>query len=308
MTVDFRIFTEPQQGASYDALLAAARLAEKHGFDGFFRSDHFLRMGSSDGLPGPTDAWTTLAGLARETSRIRLGTLMTSATFRHPAILAVQAAQVDHMSGGRIELGIGAGWYEAEHRAFGIPFPPKLFDRFEEQLAIITGLWDTPDGVTFTFRGEHFSLENNPALPKPLQSELPIIIGGNGPTRTPEFAARFANEYNAAFPELDAVRGRYATIRDTCERLERNPDDLVYSAALVACVGSTEEDFRRRAAIIGRDPQELREHGICGTPSEAADRIGAFVREGVERFYLQILDVNDLDHIELIAREVIAAL
>ncbi|MBN4927560.1 LLM class F420-dependent oxidoreductase [Hoyosella rhizosphaerae] len=308
MTPDFRIFTEPQQGATYDDLLAVAKKTEQLGFDGFFRSDHFLKMGGVSGLPGPTDAWTTLAGLARETSRIRLGTLMTSATFRHPSILAVQVAQVDQMSGGRVELGIGSGWYKEEHTAFGIPFPTKLFDRFEEQLAIVTGLWDTPKGVNFSFKGEHYELTDCPAFPKPVQTQLPIIIGGSGPTRTPAFAARFANEYNAAFPALDGLAQRFQTIRDACEEYERNPADLVHSAALVVCVGRDEAEFRRRAERIGRNPGELREHGIAGTPTEAIDQIGRFSRAGVERFYLQVLDLHDLEHIELIASDVVAQL
>ncbi|WP_447646153.1 LLM class flavin-dependent oxidoreductase [Nocardioides zeae] len=145
--MDLRIFTEPQQGATYDDLLAVAQETERLGFDAFFRSDHYLHM-SGDGLPGPTDAWTTLAGLARETSTIRLGTLMTSATFRHPGVLAIQVAQVDQMSGGRVELGLGAGWFEGEHAAYGIPFPDtrERFDRYAEQLEIVTGLWATPEG------------------------------------------------------------------------------------------------------------------------------------------------------------------
>jgi alkanesulfonate monooxygenase SsuD/methylene tetrahydromethanopterin reductase-like flavin-dependent oxidoreductase (luciferase family) len=147
-----RIFTEPQMGATYDDLLAVARRAEETGFDAFFRSDHYLTMGG-DGLPGPTDAWVTLGGLARETSRIRLGTLMTAATFRLPGPLAISVAQVDQMSGGRVELGIGAGWFEAEHSAYGIPFPElgERFDRYEEQVAVVHGLWNTPPGETFDF-------------------------------------------------------------------------------------------------------------------------------------------------------------
>jgi len=146
-----RIFTEPQQGASYETLSTVARTAESLGFDGFFRSDHYLSMGSATGLPGPSDAWTTLAGIARETSTIRLGTLVTSATFRHPGPLAITVAGVDAMAGGRVELGLGAGWYEAEHTAYGIPFPPlgERFERLEEQLAVITGLWGTPEGAAY---------------------------------------------------------------------------------------------------------------------------------------------------------------
>ena len=171
--MELRIFTEPQQGATYDDLLAVARTAEELGFGAFFRSDHYLGMGT-EGLPGPSDAWVTLAGLARDTSTIRLGTMMTSATFRHPGPLAIAVANVDQMSGGRVELGIGAGWFEQEHTAYGIPFPStgERFDRFEEQLAVITGLWGTPEGERFSFDGEHYRLVDSPALPKPVQRRV----------------------------------------------------------------------------------------------------------------------------------------
>ena len=169
--MQLRIFTEPQQGASYDQLLAVARAAEAHGFDAFFRSDHFLAMGT-DGMPGPTDAWVTLGALAVQTERIRLGTLVTSATFRLPGPLAIQVAQVDQMSGGRVELGIGAGWYEAEHKAYGIPFPSlgDRFERLDEQLAIVTRLWKNPVGARFSFSGKHYQIADSPALPKPAQA------------------------------------------------------------------------------------------------------------------------------------------
>src|SRR5687768_12581759 len=200
--MQLRIFTEPQQGASYDDQLAVARLAEELGFDAFFRSDHYLKMGGVSGRPGPTDSWVTLAGLARETSTIRLGTLVTSATFRHPGPLAISVAQVDAMSGGRVELGLGAGWFEAEHEAYAIPFPPvgERFARLDEQLAIVTGLWRTPAGERFSYSGRHYSVVDSPALPKPVQSPRPpVIIGGGGPKRTPRLAAQFADEFNLPF-------------------------------------------------------------------------------------------------------------
>ncbi len=169
------IFTEPQQGASYDDQLAHATLTERLGFHGWFRSDHILVMGETDPLPGPTDAWVTLAGLARETERIRLGTLVSSATFRHPSLLAIQVAQVDAMSGGRVDFGLGTGWFAEEHEAYGVPFPARRFGMFEEQLAVLTGLWSTPIGETLDFVGEHYTLKGSPALPKPAQSRMPVI-------------------------------------------------------------------------------------------------------------------------------------
>lgn len=309
--MDLRIFTEPQQGASYDDILAVAKATEDLGFDGFFRSDHYLRMGQGDGLPGPTDAWTTLAGLARETSRIRLGTLVSSVTYRQPGVLAIQVAQVDQMSGGRVELGLGTGWFAAEHAAYGIPFPEKRFGLLEEQLEIVTGLWRTPVGERYSFAGEHWTLTDSPALPKPVQHAavggghgVPVIVGGGGPRRTPALAARFASEYNASFPEIDQVPTLFGRVRAAAEAIERDPADLTYSVALVMCVGEDEAAFTRRAAAIGREPAELREHGVAGTVAEVVDRLGTLADAGVQRVYLQVLDLADLEHLEVVAREV----
>lgn len=302
--MDLRIFTEPQQGASYDTLLTVAKATEDLGFDGFFRSDHYLRMGEVDGLPGPTDAWVTLAGLARETRRIRLGTLMTAATFRLPGVLAIQVAQVDQMSGGRVELGLGAGWYEEEHTAYGIPFPAEKFARLEEQLAIVTGLWATEEGKTFSHQGTHYQLTDSPALPKPAQAKVPVLIGGSGPVRTPRLAARYADEFNMPFASIADSESQFARVRAAAEQAGRQGDDLVYSNALVACVGRDEAEVARRAAAIGRQVDELRTNGLAGTPAEVVDRIGQYAAAGSQRMYLQILDLADLDHLELIASEV----
>ena len=303
-----RIFTEPQQGATYDDLLAVATAAERLGFGAFFRSDHYLAMGGSleaGGLPGPTDAWITLAGLARDTSTIRLGTLVTAATFRHPGPLAIAVAGVDQMSGGRVELGIGTGWYEREHAAYGIEFPPlgERFDRLEEQLAVISGLWSTPVGETFTHNGPRFPVHDSPALPKPTQSGgVPIIIGGGGPTRTPALAARHANEFNLPFPELDAFVAQRERVRTACTDAGRDPDELTYSVALVVCVGATEVDVVRRAAAIGREPDDLRQHGVAGTLDEARTTLARWAEAGAERVYLQVLDLADIEHLDVIAQ------
>ncbi|RFA14583.1 LLM class F420-dependent oxidoreductase [Subtercola boreus] len=302
--MQLRIFTEPQQGASYDDLLAVAQATERLGFDAFFRSDHYLAMGDASRLPGLTDAWTTLAGLARETSRIKLGTLVSSVTYRQPGILAIQVAQVDAMSGGRAELGLGTGWFEAEHRAYGIPFPEKRFGMLEEQLEIVTGLYGTPAGETYSFTGEHYTLENTPALARPVQDPFPVIVGGSGKARTPSLAARFATEFNAPFPELDQIRPQFDRVRAACESVERDPDSLTYSAALIVVAGADEAEFARRAAAVGRQPEELREHGIAGTASEAIDRINRLAELGVERLYLQVMDLHDLEHLEFIAAEI----
>ena len=303
-----RIFTEPQQGATYDQLVRVAIEAERLGFDAFFRSDHYLVMGGKDGLPGPTDAWVTLAGIARETQRIRLGTLVTSATFRLPGPLAISVAQVDAMSGGRVELGIGAAWFDDEHTAYGIPFPPvgERFERLEEQLAIISGLWTTPDGLHFVYDGAHYQLADSPGLPKPIQRPgPPIIVGGGGPRRTPRLAATYAAEFNLAFRQVEDTIAQFSTVRAACEAAGRDPDDLVYSAAQIIVTGTNDADIARRAAWIGRDVDELREHGLCGTPDQVVEKLGTFAQAGAERLYLQLLDLDDLDHLELIAAEVL---
>ncbi|AEW97026.1 MULTISPECIES: LLM class F420-dependent oxidoreductase [Streptomycetaceae] len=302
--MDLRIFTEPQQGASYDTLLTVAKATEDLGFDAFFRSDHYLRMGASDGLPGPTDAWITLAGLARETRRIRLGTLMTAGTFRLPGVLAIQVAQVDQMSGGRVELGLGAGWYEEEHTAYGIPFPKEKFARLEEQLAIVTGLWSTPVGRTFSHSGTHYHLQDSPALPKPAQKKVPVLIGGHGAKRTPQLAARYADEFNIPFASVEDTERQFGRVRAAAEEHGRKGDDLVYSNALVVCVGKDDAEVARRAAAIGREPDELRANGLAGSPAEVVDKIGRYASVGSSRIYLQVLDLHDLDHLELIASEV----
>ena len=305
--MQLRIFTEPQQGAYYDDLLAVARAAEDLGFDAFFRSDHYLKMGDVSGQPGPTDAWITLAGLARDTSTIRLGTLVTSATFRLPGPLAISVAQVDEMSGGRVELGLGAGWYEDEHKAYGIPFPASVgerFDRLEEQLEIITGLWATPRD-SFSFPGRTTRSSRHPALPKPVQRPRPpIIIGGRGKQRTPSLAARFAAEYNMPFASIDDFSEQSERVRAACAAIGRDPASMTISAALVVCVGRDEAEFARRAAAIGRKGDELRENGACGTVDEVVATLQKWESAGAQRVYLQILDLSDLDHLQMIADSV----
>lgn len=312
MSFPLRIMTEPQQGATYDDLLAVAREAERLGFDGFFRSDHYARIGGDpagpDAQPGPTDAWVTLGALARETSGIRLGTLMSSATFRLPGPLAISAATVDAMSGGRVELGLGTGWFEAEHTAYGIPFPPlaERFDRLEEQLAVVTGLWRTPPGERFSFQGRHYRLVDSPALPKPLQRpHPPVIVGGSGRRRTPALAARFAGELNVVFPTLVTFGEMVSAAQRACEAEDRDPATLACSAFVVLCCGADEAEFGRRAAAIGQDPADLRRRSpAAGTVAEVVDGLAAFRDGGARRLYLQVLDLGDLDHLRLVAAEV----
>jgi F420-dependent oxidoreductase-like protein len=291
------VFIEPQNGASYDDQLAVARRAEECGFDAFFRSDHFLTM-SGDGLPGPTDSWVTLGALARETSTIRLGTLVSSATFRLPGPLAIAVAQVDRMSDGRVDFGLGSGWFEAEHTAYGIPFPPvgERFDRLEEQLEIITGLWSATG--SYSFSGRHYTLADSPALPKPVQQPVHVIVGGAGPKRTPALAARFAAEYNVPFQPLDRTRECFDRVRALVDR------PIVLSMAQTVAVGRDAAEARRRVEAAGR----MAENGLHGTPAELVDRLGEFGEAGATRAFLQILDLADLDHLDLIAAEVMPQL
>lgn len=310
-SLDFRVFVEPQQGATYADQLAVAQAAEQLGYSAFFRSDHYLAM-AGDGLPGPTDSWVTLAGIARETNTIRLGTMVTSATFRHPGPLAIAVAQVDEMSGGRVELGIGAGWFESEHLAYAIPFPPlgERFDRLTEQLHILTGLWGTPVGDTFDYAGTHYTVKDSPALPKPAQTpHPPIIIGGAGPKRTPALTAQFADEFNIPFASLEDLTAQYDRVATAVADAGRAPDSLVYSACFVLCAGSDEAELTRRAAAIGRELDEMRGNSpLAGSAGEIVDKLGAFTRAGVQRVYLQVLDMSDLDHLAFFASEVIRQL
>jgi F420-dependent oxidoreductase-like protein len=306
-----RVFTEPQEGATYDDQLAFATLAEGLGFDAYFRSDHYVSFTFGDGLPGPTDAWTTLAGLARDTSTIRLGTLVSPATFRLPGPLAITVAQVDAMSGGRVELGLGAGWNRREHDAYGIPFPPtkERFDRLEEQLAVITGLWSTSVGERFSFAGRYYSIADSPALPKPVQSPRPpIVMGGFGATRTPMLAARFADEFNVPFAPVDSYRSLVQGARRACDAIGRVPTTLRASVACTVVCGEDDATVARRAAAVDRELGQLEEFGVAGTPERVADKLLAYGEAGAETVYLQLLDLRDHDHLRLLAAEVLPAI
>ena len=304
--MQLRIFTEPQEGASYGTLLSVAQATEQLGFEAFFRSDHYLTM-SGSGLPGPTDAWITLAGLARETSRIRLGTLMSPVTFRLPGPLAITVAQVDQMSGGRVELGLGTGWFDGEHTAYGIPVPPlaERFGRLAEQLEVITGLWETAEGSTFSFSGTHYTLSGSPALPKPAQRPRPpLLVGGGGQHRTPRLAARFADEYNIPFTSVTGSAAAFGRAREACQEAGRDPGSLVYSVAHTVCCGRDEAELARRAQAIGYQADDLSRLELAGSPAQIVDKLGQFTGAGATRVYLQILDLHDLGHLELLATEV----
>jgi F420-dependent oxidoreductase-like protein len=299
------LFIEPHRGATYDDQLKLARHAEDAGYEAMLRADHYQSMSAARGLPGPTDAWITLAGLARETTRIRLGTLLNSATFRLPGPLAVMVAQVDAMSGGRIELGLGAGWFEREHTALGIPFPPlgERFDRLDEQLQIIRGLWSTPDEASFSFDGKHYQLLDAPALPKPVQRPgPPIIVGGRGPRRTPDLAARYADEFNMPFKSVAETAAGFARVQALASSYERS---VTLSAGVVVAIGRTEAEAQQRAAPLHVPSALPPEDPVIGSPDRLVQRLGELAEAGATRVHLRVLDMADFDHIDLIAAEVL---
>jgi len=303
--MQLRIFTEPQQGATYADLLRVARATEAAGFDAFFRSDHYRAMWGS-GQPGPTDAWTTLSALAVQTERIKLGTMVTSATFRLPGPLAIIVAQADQMSGGRIELGLGAGWYEAEHTGYGIPFPPlgERFERLAEQLEIITGLWATPAGQSYSFAGQHYTLTDSPALPKPARP-IPVIVGGTGPRRTPALAARFASEYNVPFSSLEVATKAYERVDQACAEAGRDPAELIRSCAHTLVIGTNDAEVAKRAESLGQGAGDLSTNPLAGTPAQIVDQLGRWREQtGLSRVYVQVLDLDDLGQLDLVAAEV----
>jgi F420-dependent oxidoreductase-like protein len=306
-----RIFTEPQQGASYEQQLRVAQATEALGFDAFFRSDHYLGIGrdGSAGLPGPTDSWVTLGALARETTRIRLGTLVTPVTFRRPGPLAISVAQVDVMSGGRVELGLGAGWFAEEHAAYAIPFPPvrERFEMLEEQLAIVTGLWAIPHGGRFDYTGSHYTVVDSPGLPKPVQQPgPPVIMGGSGRARSAQLAAEYAAEYNVAFAPREKITDAFRGVEAACAETSGRTAPMRYSVAQTVCCGRDDAEVARRAEAIGRDVAELRRLGCAGTPGQVVDDIGRFGELGASTVYLQVLDFDDVDHLELLAATVLS--
>lgn len=302
------VFTEPHRGATFDEMLRAAQHAEAAGYDGFFRADHFMPVNKSDGFPGPSDAWVTLGAIARETRTIRLGTLLTSATFRHPAITAVTVAQVDEMSNGRIDFGLGAGWLGAEHTALGIPFftPRERFERLDEQLQIITGLWATPRGERFSFAGKHFTLVDALALPKPVQTPgPPVIVGGRGPKSTPRLAAIYADEYNVPPSSAKKCAEQYDLVRAASEKHGRTKAPLVFSASVAVACGRTDAEVAERLALLEEPSILPPEPVVSGSPAQVVEELAAYAEAGATRLYVRLRDQSDLDLLDLLAAEVI---
>jgi F420-dependent oxidoreductase-like protein len=310
---ELAVLLEPRHGARYEQILQLALAAEESGLDAFFRSDHYLGVDPGDAGYRSTDSWITVAGLARETRRIRLGTLVTAGTFRLPGRVAVAVATANAMSGGRVELGLGAGWYEEEHGQFGIPFPPlaERFDRLEEQLEILTGLWHSRVGEPYSFAGRHYAIDTNRAFAAtwPPHPTPPIIVGGLGPRRTPELAARFADEFNAAFAPLDVARQRFAQVKHRAAELGRDPRDLRLSIVIPrVCVGVDEADVRRRQRILSRPIGAIPDQGLAGSPAYVAERLAEWIDAGADRIYIHLLDVDDVEHVRLLGEQIAPSL
>lgn len=310
------VVIEGQEGVTWDEWLALARACEEHGLEGLFSSDHYVSTVGGVGVEGrdALDAWTVLAGLAASTPRLRLGTLVSPATFRHPSVLAKAVTTIDHISAGRIELGIGAGWHEVEHRAYGIPFHDSATRTrlFEEQLEILVGQWS---GLPFEFRGEHYMLENHTTLPRPVQRPRPpIIVGGAARPGTVEPAVRFADEYNTYFASPETCRARASRIRAACENSGRDPATLRFSLMTGFAIGADSKDLVLRArgimkqeAASGDEAAYLSEQAdtwIVGTVEEAVHRVNELAQAGVERLFLEHLDYGNLDTIALIGSEI----
>jgi F420-dependent oxidoreductase-like protein len=309
------LMIEGQEGVSWDEWKALAGAVDGTGYHALFRSDHYLSLMGFERERDATDAWAVVAGLAATTSEVRLGTLVSPATFRHPSQLAKVAATVDHISGGRVELGMGAGWNEREHAAYGFPFPDlgERYDRLEEQVEIVHRSW-TEDEVTFA--GEHYRLDALTALPRPVRSPPSLMLGGQAGPRAAALAARFASEYNSVPTDHAGVRERRANLDRACEAVGRDPADLPLSLMVPVVVGETRAEVEARTAAIlarlGRDDDDpaafLEERAgtwLVGTPSQVLDQLGRLADLRVTRVMLQHLDHTDLETVELVAEQVI---
>jgi F420-dependent oxidoreductase-like protein len=314
----YAMMIEPQQGMSYDDICSVALAAERAGIETFFRSDHYSSFPEA-GL-ATTDAWATTAGLARDTSTIKLGVLVSPVTFRLPGPLAKTVATVHEMSGGRVELGLGAGWHEGEARQFGIPFPPlkERLDMLEEQVEILHGLWSEPPG--WSFAGTHYQLEDTLFEPRPDAAGRPpihLIMGGDGKPRSCRVAAQHADEYNVVFATPDRARTAFEGVRRACEARGRDADELVYSALCGVLVGADETEYQRRQKrqddvlgpeAVGVEPPEDRaDRWLLGTPEQALERVTKLEAAGVQRIVLHNYLPDDLDMIELLGERLVRA-
>jgi F420-dependent oxidoreductase-like protein len=301
----FAVMIEGQEDVTWEDWVALAEACERLGFEALFRSDHYGSV-EGDESRGSLDAWATTNALAALTSRLRLGTLVSPATFRHPSVLAKNAVTADHISGGRIELGIGTGWNEREHRAYGFEFPPlrARMDRLAEQLEIIRGSWSSGP---FDFAGEHWTVESLDARPKPVQDPLPIVMGGAAAPRGAALAARFAADYNVVHATPEDAREAGERLDAACEQAGRDPATLTHSLMHGILIGAGEDELRARAGELGVDLAETRRDWLAGTPAEVIERLGEYEAVGIERVMLQHLAHRDIAALELVAAEVVPA-
>ena len=314
--MDVCLMIEGQEGVTWDEWLSLALACEEHGFDGLFRSDHYLAFDHPEER-GAFDAWSTLAALASITERIRLGTLVSPVGFRHPALLSKAVVTVDHVSDGRAELGMGAGWFEREHRAFGFSFPPtaERHDILAEQVEIVHRLWDADEDVV-DFDGRHYRLEACTSLPRPLQRPHPtLILGGDAGPRSTALAARWADEYNVVYSDPPTAGQQRERVRAACAAIGRDPDEVRFSLMTRTVVGADDGEVRARAAaLMGRDDERgdvddyldgIRLNSTVGTTEQVHERLQAFAQAGVERVFLQHLVHDDLEAVALIGREIV---
>jgi len=310
------LMIEGQEGVTWEQWVSLALACEGNGFDALFRSDHYLSFSDPKGR-GTLDAWSTIAALSGRTERIRFGTLVSPVTFRHPSNLAKMVVTADHASGGRVELGMGAGWSEQEHRAYGFPFPPagERFAMLEEQVEIVHRLMN-PDDEEVSFDGPHYRLERCPPLPKPVQEpHPPLIIGGQAGPRSRRLAVRWADEYNVNFVEPDECARRRDALLGSCEQAGRDPATLALSVMTGCLVGADRDELESRAKALmdkqghGGDPaafvEGLSGAWIAGTPDQILSQLQEYAKAGVGRVMLQDLIHEDLDMVALIGQEVI---
>lgn len=297
------IHVEPE-GCGYDDLLAAAVTAEESGFDSFSRSDHYFPHERPVAPLGPTDAWLTLAALARETNRITLSTLMNNASFRHPSVLAVSLSQIYDMCGGRLELGMGAGWFEREARAFGFEMPVSGEDRLDrraEQIAVVRGIWGATPESPFSFAGRFYSLDQNPGLGAPKTRPFPhLVLALTEVGRSYADAVAFADEANVPFQSLEATEKQLQVLDEECARQGRDPETLARSVTVLACVGNTEAEVARRAGVVGLSGSHTNTVHLVGSPKQVLDDLRRYVDLGISRMHLQVRDATDLDLIRLL--------
>jgi F420-dependent oxidoreductase-like protein len=308
------LMIEGQEGVSWPQWLDLAQACERHGIGTLFRSDHYMNLDGQHPERGSLDAWGSLCALAAVTTTLRLGTMVSPATFRHPSELAKLVVTADHVSGGRVELGLGAGWHEREHAAYGFPFPPTStrLDVLEEQLQVVLGTWTSTLEKPFSFNGEHYQLDDLDAEPGPVQTpHPPLIMGGSAGVRSAAMAARYADEYNTPFPTVDDVHERRGRIERACADAGR--EMLPFSIMTGVVVGADDADLRDRARRLeersgfGHLVDEPPSGWIVGTVEAAAEQLRSLGAAGVDRVMCQQLRHDDLDAVALLGEQLAPA-